>query len=172
VFLISRPETFIRHGFYEIPEAEHHNFILYNISPASVDHDISIFLEYNMRFIGQERALGARWPGEPIIKRLVENASDLFIWAAITCRFIREEKRFVTKRLATIFEGSSTTITAPEKHLNEIYITVLKHSISLEYNVEETEDVYKMLRHILRSIVVLLSPFSAHSLSRLLDVTN
>ncbi|KAI9854173.1 MAG: hypothetical protein M1813_001343 [Trichoglossum hirsutum] len=170
VFLTSRPEIPIRHSFYHIPEAEHQDFILHNISPATVDHDISIFLEYNMRLIRQERALDANWPGENVIERLVENASGLFIWAATACRFIHEGKRFAKKRLAMILQGSSTAITEPERHLNEIYITVLEHSISPSYMDEEKEELYAMLRDVLGSIVVLLSPLSTYSLSRLLQV--
>jgi hypothetical protein len=167
-FTTSRPDTSIRHSFHNIPEAEHKEFVLHNISPSIIDHDISIFLENDMRLIRQERALDANWPGEHVIKRLVESASGLFIWAATACRFVREGKRFATKRLAMILEGSSTAITAPEQHLNEIYITVLEHSISPNYMDEEKADLYAMLRHMLGSIVALLSPLSAHSLSRLL----
>ena len=170
VFLTSRPEIPIRYGFCQIPDAEHQDFVLHNISPAIIDHDISLFIEYNLRLIGQERCLDTGWPGKEIITRLVWNASGLFIWAATACRFIREGKRFAAKRLDTIIHGSSNATTAPEKHLNEIYITVLKHSIYPDYTDEEREDQYRMLRHTLGSVVVLFSPISAHSLSRLLYV--
>ena len=86
------------------------------------------------------------------------------------CRFIREGKRFAAKRLDTILKGSGSAVTAPEKHLNEIYITVLKHSVSAEYTDEEKEESYYMLRQILGSIAVLFSPLSAYALSRLLCI--
>jgi hypothetical protein len=171
VFLMSRPEIPIRHGFYQIPDAERQDFVLHNISPSIVNHDISIFLQHNLNFIAGERSLGAGWPGEQIVKRLANNASGLFIWAATACRFIREGKRFAAKRLDTILQGSGSAVTPPEKHLDEIYITVLKHSIALEYMDEEKEESYCMLRHILGSIAVLFSPLSACSVSGLLCVT-
>jgi hypothetical protein len=34
-----------------MPKAEYYNFILHNISPTIVDHNITIFLEYNLRLI-------------------------------------------------------------------------------------------------------------------------
>ena len=170
VFMTSRPEIPIRHGFYHIPDAEHQDFVLHSISPSVVDRDISTFLEYSLDNIRQERRLDAGWPGEQVIRDMVQKASGLFIWAATACRFVREGKRFATMRLATILEGSSTAITAPEKHLNEIYITVLEHSISPDYVDEEKEGLYAMLRHVLGSIVALFSPLSARSLSRLLHV--
>jgi hypothetical protein len=66
-----------------------------------------------------------------------------------------------------ILEGS-TSVIAPEKHLNEIYITVLGHSMSTDYIDKEREELYSMLRHILRYIVILFSLLSIDSLSTLL----
>ncbi|KAF1807925.1 hypothetical protein P152DRAFT_425833, partial [Eremomyces bilateralis CBS 781.70] len=88
VFLTSRPEIPIRHGFYQISDTERRDFVLHNISPSIVDHDISIYLEYKLRLLTQERSFAADWPGREIIKSLVQNASGLFIWAATAHRFI------------------------------------------------------------------------------------
>jgi hypothetical protein len=171
VFLTSRPEIPIRCGFNQIPNKERKDFVLHSISLSIIDHDISIFLKYSLRLIGQEHSLDTTWPGEDVIRYLVQIASGLFIWAAIACRFIREGKRFAAKRLDTILKGSGSAVTAPEKHLDSIYTTVLKHSIAPEYTDEEKEVSYYMLRHILGSTAVLFSPLSVYSLSRLLRVT-
>jgi len=171
VFLTSRPEIAIRYGICAIPQAEHQDFVLHNITSKIVNHDISLFLEYHLSIIGQEWTLGADWPGEEVLRQLVLYACGLFIWASTTCRFIREGRRFARKRLDTILKGSSSAITAPERHLNEIYLTVLKHSISSDYSDEEKEDACDMLKHILGSIVVLLSPLSTSAFSRLLQVS-
>jgi hypothetical protein len=168
VFLTSRPEVPIRHGIRAIPQAEHQDFVLHNIQPIIINHDISLFLEYHLGIIGQEWTLGADWPGEVVLRQLVLYACGLFIWAATACRFIREGGRFARKRLDTILKGSSSAVGGPEKHLNEIYLAVLKHSISSDYSEEEKEEAYDILKHTLGSIVVLLSPLSASSLSRLL----
>ncbi|KAH8758829.1 WD40-repeat-containing domain protein, partial [Hyaloscypha finlandica] len=171
VFLTSRPEVPIRHGIRTIPQAEHQDFVLQDIPPATINHDISLFLEYNLGIIRQEWTLSADWPGEMVLRQLVLYACGLFIWAATACRFIREGKRFARKRLDTILKGSSSSsVTTPEKHLDEIYLAVLKHSISSEYSDEEINEVCDMLKHILGSLVVLLSPLSTSSLSRLLHL--
>jgi hypothetical protein len=172
IFLTSRPKIPIRYSFSQIPNAEHQDFILHNILPALVDHDITILLEYKLGLIGQEYALGASWPGKEVIKRLVQSASGLFIWAATVCRFIHEGRRqFATKRLAQILGESSTSVTAPEKHLDKLYLTVLSHSIHADYTEEEREELCSALRRILGSIVVLSSQLSADALSKLLHVT-
>ena len=149
VFLTSRPETAIRHGFYQIPDTEHQDFVLHSILPSIVDHDIRIFLEYNFKLIRQERSLEASWPGERVIKRLIQNTSGLFVWAATACRFVRDGKRFAIKRLAMILEDNIASATAPEKHLNEIYVTVLKQSINSNFTDEERGHLYWMLKQIL-----------------------
>jgi hypothetical protein len=89
-----------------------------------------------------------------------DNISGLFIWAATACRFIYEGKRFVVKRLDTILEGGGSIVTVPGKYLDEIYTTVLEHSITPEYTAEEREELYYMLRRILGSTVVVFSSLS------------
>jgi hypothetical protein len=79
VFLTSRPEILIRHGFYQIPGTEHQDFVLHKVSSSIVDHDISIFLEYSLELIRQECDLDIGWPGEKVIESLVQKASGLFI---------------------------------------------------------------------------------------------
>src|SRR6516164_1026774 len=48
VFLTSRPDTTIRHCFYQIPDAKHQDFALHNVPPTIINHDISLFLEHNL----------------------------------------------------------------------------------------------------------------------------
>jgi hypothetical protein len=168
VFLTSRPEVPIRHGFVQMPDEGHQDFILHSISPSIINHDIRIFLDHTFRLIAHERSFTAGWPGEEVVKSLVQNASGLFIWAATACRFIREGKRFAAKRLGMILKHSSTAINAPEKHLDKIYITVLRHCFPPEYIQEEAAELLSMLKSLLGSIVTLLSPLSIQSLSKLL----
>ncbi|KUJ10180.1 uncharacterized protein LY89DRAFT_710917 [Mollisia scopiformis] len=158
VLLTSRPDLPIRNGFGEVPDGEHRDFVLHNISPPIVDHDISLFLQHNFKLIREEQSLNIDWPGADIIKELVQIAGSLFIWAATAY-----------ERVQTLLEGSTYT-TAPEEHLNELYNTVLRRSVHPRYSAIEKKELYSMLRHILGSIVVLFSPLSASSLHRLLDV--
>ena len=169
VLITSRPEVPIRYGFYQIPNAEHHDFTLHDIKPAIVDHDISIFLEHELKSIGQERSLGTGWPTELVISLLAQKASGLFIWAATACRFIREGMRFVLKRLDMMLQGDRCAA-APENHLSKIYLTVLETSIHQYYTEQEKEDLYNTLREILGSIIILSSPLSAGALATLLHM--
>ena len=102
VFLTSRPDILIQYGFCQIPDTEYKDFLLHSVSPSIVDHDISIFLEYNLSIIRQEYCLDAGWPGKQVITRLVRKASGLFIWAATIYRFVSEGRQFTERRLALI----------------------------------------------------------------------
>jgi hypothetical protein len=139
VFLTSQPEIPIRYGFHQIPDVEHMDFVLHSISPSIVDHDISVFFEYNLKHIRQEQSLDACRPGEDIIRRLIKIAGGLFIWAATACRFIQDGP-FADERVQTLLEGSMS-IGAPEDHLNELYTTVLKKSIRPGYSAKEQEEL-------------------------------
>jgi len=171
IFLTSRPEIPVRYELSRIPDKEYQDFILHYISPAIVDHDISLFLEYSLGLIGQELCLYDGWPGKETVGYMVRNASGLFIWAATACRFIREGKKFAIRRLNIILDSNGSTSTAPEKHLDEIYTTVLKQSISPDYSDEEKEESYQMLKWVLGSVVILFSPLPIYSIARILCVT-
>jgi hypothetical protein len=170
IFLTSRPEVPIRSGFSHVPDPEHQDFVLHSILPQKADHDIQVFWEHELSLIGQELSLGPAWLPDDAIRCLVQRAAGLFIWAATASRFIRQGRRFAIKRLKTIVSSGGSSIIAPEKHLDEIYITVLKQTVVEEYTDEEKEELYCMLRQILGSIVLLYSPLSVQSLSRLLSI--
>ncbi|KAG9229948.1 hypothetical protein BJ875DRAFT_521629 [Amylocarpus encephaloides] len=149
VFLTSRPEVPIRRSINLILEAERQDFILQDIPPAIVSHDITVFLQVNFEQIRNEVQYGAEWLGNEVIEKLVRIAGNLFIWAATACRFVREGKKFAADRLSLILkenledtsaadsptddsstDGSDTKDHAipPDDHLNGMYTTVLEHS--------------------------------------------
>jgi hypothetical protein len=170
VLITSRPEVPIRYSFSQLPDGEHQDFVLHDIPQCIVDNDIYIFLEQNLKTVAQKRALGPDWPGEQAIRQLVRKAASLFIWATTVYRFIDEGKRLAARRLSLILQGNSP-ITKPEYELNKIYITVLKNSISHDFDEQEKEDSYRILREILGAIVVLFSPLSPVSLAELLHIS-
>jgi hypothetical protein len=88
------------------------------------------FVEYHFAIITQQRGFTLGWPGEEIIKAIVQYADGLFIWAATACRFIKDGGCLTKKRLYAILNGN-TSSTAPEKSLDKIYFTVLESSIAL-----------------------------------------
>jgi NACHT domain len=170
VFLTSRPEVPIRHGIDRIPQAEHQDFILQNISLTIVNHDISLFLEYNLGTIRQEWTLRADWPGAVVLSQLVYKSSGLFIWAATACRFINGGEEFAEDRLDEILEGTGSEGT-PEQHLDQIYLTILQSSIPYTFRAPEKVRLHARQRKILGSIAILLSPLPAASLAKVISIS-
>ncbi|RYO66330.1 hypothetical protein AA0116_g2938 [Alternaria tenuissima] len=171
VLLTSRPETPIRNGFCRMPEAEHQDVVLQDISRSIVDHDISLLLQHRLLAIELEFLLPDGWPGAEIIAQLVQSAGGLFIWAAAACQFIRDGRRFAPQRLETILHNDGGVNAGPEKLLNQIYTTVLGIAFwDPRCTIEEQEKIQIKIRYVLGSIVALCSPLSAQSLGQLLDV--
>ena len=171
IFLTSRPEVPVRYVFYKIPAGKRQDIMLHEIQLNTINHDIYIFFEKKLEEIAEHYYLDAGWPGKDLIEQLVHNASGLFIWAATACRFINEGEDFAGDRLSTIIQsaGSGTT---PQKHLDQIYLTVLNHSISPNYSDLEKGRSYKILRDILGTIVILYLQLSTDSVGKLLCLTN
>jgi hypothetical protein len=166
VFLTSRPETPIRHGFNQISEDKQHDIVLHNISTSVVNHDISVFLTYNLQLIGRENSLHNDWPGVDVVTHLVQRANGLFIWAATACRFV--EGPFAEDQISMILAGDIHA-ESPEGYLNQLYTTVLQNSIRPNYSEKVKQRLYNLLRKTLGSIVVLFSTLSVGSLSTILN---
>src|ERR1700722_9057052 len=162
VFVTSRPETPIRHGFSNIPEIVHHDFVLHEIPRETVNYDIRIFFERRLA------APGRNWLNEQTIELLVQSASGLFIWAATACRFISEAPMVAGKRLSLVLRGGTST--ASGEQLNKIYIMILTNCVGGKYSEEEKEELHNIMQAILGTIVVLFSPLSVESLAGLVHM--
>jgi hypothetical protein len=127
VFVTSRSETPICLGFGDIPGTVHGDFVLHSIERSIVEHDISIFLKYELDEIKKEHALSTDWPGEQIIKLLTEKAQGLFIYAATACRFINNPKWPLEERLPLVLRGNAEG-DSPTRDLDEMYTQILIHS--------------------------------------------
>jgi hypothetical protein len=167
VFLTSRPDTPIRHGFDQISEDKHRHIVLHNISTLVINHDISVFLTYELGLIGRGNYFPDNWLGLDVIADLVQKANGLFIWAATACRFIGGGP-LAKKRVAAILAGEIDA-ESPEGHLNHLYKSVLQSSIPQNYSEKFKQELYILLRNILGSVAILLSPLSVNSLSILLN---
>ncbi|KAI9760768.1 MAG: hypothetical protein M1840_002214 [Geoglossum simile] len=159
----------IRQSFDKIPDTEHHDFVLHDISHSIVDHDIRVFIQYRFGAIREKCMFDLEWPSGETVEAFVEHASGLFIWATTACRFIKDDGRFIEKRLSTILGGDIST-TAPEKGLDTIYLKVLKSSIHVDFDEHETNEHCSILRKALGAIVTLFTSISIDSLARLVNI--
>jgi hypothetical protein len=109
-------------------------------------------------------------PNQESLERLVQRAGGLFIWAATTCRYIRNGRRCASTRLAKLLQPNPSALLTTDSALDDIYLTVLRASIDGSYTTEEKDGMHHFMRTILGSIAILYSSLSQTSLALLLNV--
>ncbi|KAF8534356.1 WD40-repeat-containing domain protein, partial [Trichophaea hybrida] len=165
IFVTSRPEIPIRLGFKNISDA-HQDFVLHDISQPIIQHDLTIFLRYELGIIQTERDLPPDWPGKGTISHLVQRAGGLFIYAATVCRFIGDPKFRPRQRLEDVLQGC-TTHQSLTGALDTMYTQVLQDSVRCDYK-QDQEELLEQFRQIVGSVVVLQDPLTPDALAKLL----
>ena len=172
VFITSRPETLIRFGFRTMPRAEHQDFVLHNISPSIIQHDISIFLQHKLENTRRENNIPEGWPGDDIIKNICERASGLFIYASTACRLIGDPLFSPDQSLSLILQDDYVCQSST-RALDEMYTTILTFSISIflkDYDKATQEKLNSEFKQIVGSIIILFDALPAIMLDRLLHL--
>lgn len=168
ILLTSRPETPIRLGFRDMDSILHQDLILQDVAQSVIQHDIYLFLRYELEQIRKRRDLGADWPDERHLQVLVEKADGLFIFAATACRFIDGASYVSAEKRLSELVLNQTTSQLSTRYLDTMYLQVLQESVTGEYTAEEEEEVSEQFRHIVGSIVILYDTLSVTALSSLL----
>ena len=168
IFITSRPETPIRLGFCKLPEIVHHDLTLQSVPEPVIEHDISIFLRYELAKIKEEHSLEEDWPGYENTKILCQKADRLFIYAATVCLFL-STSRYPEDRLSEMLQVNSKRHSST-KELDEMYLLVLTHSITKGHD-EDNKDMAKLFKRIVGSIIILFDSLSTAALTNLLAVS-
>ncbi|KAF2679975.1 hypothetical protein K458DRAFT_434634 [Lentithecium fluviatile CBS 122367] len=163
ILVTSRPELHIRLGFRRMPDGTYEDLILHEVSKETIEHDIRVYLEYELSRIREERSLPLDWPGERCIQTLVNMAVPLFIFAVTVCRFVGELSGNPRRRLEDILGYKTEDVSK----LGMTYLPILK-SLFATRDRKEKMKLSREFQEIVGSIVVLKSPLSINSLARLL----
>lgn len=167
VFVTSRPELPIRLGFDAMGGNDHQDLILHQIPRADIQHDIRLFLEYKLADICKIRSLPQGWPGVTRIATLVTMSIPLFIYAATLCRVLEDHDLDPQQCLADYFNDR-----AEESKLDAIYLPVLNR-IGAKYNdnSRRKDQLIQDVKEVVSAIILLESPLSIFSLSKLIDLS-
>ncbi|KAF3916575.1 hypothetical protein ABW20_dc0102832 [Dactylellina cionopaga] len=166
LFITGRPE--IQVGLKEATRSICELRVLHEIQENTIRHDIALFLRTEFEAIRKKRKLDVDWPGEAAILEITEQATPLFIYASVLCRFVAEPRFPVQNRLDTILQSKPTISTFKSK-IGRIYTPVLDQ---LLLNLDPSEEEYLLadFKDIVGTIVLLESALSPRSLSKLLDI--
>ena len=168
VFVTSRPEIVIRHGFKDIPEIIHQNLDLGEIPRLIVEQDISVFLREKLGHLSRQRGL-LNWPSEDNIRSLVQKADCLFIYAATACRFIEDKNWNPEDRLSNILEADSAN-GSDTAQLDEMYMQVLRCSVFGGQPEGEVAILCDRFRQIVGPIVTSFDELSISAVAKLLSM--
>ena len=173
VFVTSRPETPILLGFRKILQEMHQDFVLHDIPPPTVNHDISVFFQKKLSVIKADHGLSTPWPDEPTIQLLVEKAAGLFIYAATTYRFIQDDMFSPEEQLSLILTGDTTTTAQSlTRHLDDMYTKLLQHSVIGNRSLCEQKLLLERFRQIIGSIIIMSDVMTTKDLANLLCLPN
>ncbi|CAG8145799.1 unnamed protein product [Penicillium olsonii] len=164
IFLTSRPELPIRLGFSKMANHQYQGIALHEIPEEVTAHDISLFLKDRLWKIQDTKDVPPDWPGEDVIRTLVEMSVPLFISAATVCRHV-EPKLDPVKELADLIKDQARYSTKMDK----TYLPVLERFLG----GQDEEDKELTLRHFQRivgSIILLSHPLPVKALATFLGL--
>ncbi|CAG8235214.1 unnamed protein product [Penicillium salamii] len=165
IFLTSRPEWPILQEFSKITSHDYKDLILHEVPAPVIHHDVSLFLKQRLSVIQIDRSLPNDWPGDVNFDILVELSVPLFIFAATACRVFQDYRLDPEASLAEILahknDGSGFDAT---------YRPVLDRLLRGQDGGKQRRLVQEF-HETVGAIVMLESPLSVVSLSRLLDLS-
>ncbi|KAM7183071.1 hypothetical protein V8F33_013829 [Rhypophila sp. PSN 637] len=180
VFITSRPELPIRLGFKnEEVQGKYQNLALHKIPEETVEHDISVFLGYELGRIRdtynsqalRSLQLPLSWPGEHVIRTLAQIAVPLFIFAATACRFVGDSAwSDPANQLKKILQYQTNTDNSELDELDATYLPILDQLIVGQTDQKKSR-LLAHFRDVVGPIVLLAQPLSVLSLARLLDIS-
>ncbi|KAK6525997.1 hypothetical protein TWF281_011038 [Arthrobotrys megalospora] len=170
VFITSRPETPIQHGWNEISRhIDGRKFILHEIKDSTIKRDISIFLKDEFRKIQElrRREVKEGWPGDDRIESLAEMAIPLFISAATMCRFVKDPMHPAEDRLDAILRYKGSRLASK---MDRTYRPILDH-LSVDIGDRDGKAFVQSYQQVVGTIILLKWPLSRESLSQLVGRT-
>jgi len=146
-------------------DGTYQDLVLHQVSKRTIEYDIRLFLEHELREIREQRSLSLKWPTRDQIQALVELAVPLFIFAATVCRYVGTKGGDPEEYLNKVLEYRKSTFS----QLDQTYLPVLNQLLA-EQEEEDRGTWLHGLRELVGVIAILESPLSITSLAHLLQI--
>ena len=162
-FLTGRPEPRISGGFRLSLLAKNTDmFILHEVEPDQVDSDIRLFFENGFSELAGRWCGLDNWPTGEQLDQLCGRAAGLFVYAAVTIKFIDNIKWDPRKQLNIILR--SQKIGNPEgKTLDSLYTSILREAFG-----DDGPEYDAKTRSVLGAVVLAINPLSPSATATLL----
>lgn len=165
IFVTSRPELPVQVGFRAVVlENKMQDLALHDVARPIIEHDIALFLRHNLAIIRETRLLPPEWPGNATFQILVDMSVPLFIFAATVCRLFEDHNLDPVQCLDDLLQYRNM-----ESRLDGTYRPVLDRLLA-SYSGSRRQQLVGEFREIIGIIILLESPLSVESLSRLTSI--
>ncbi|KAG8932008.1 hypothetical protein FRC01_000464 [Tulasnella sp. 417] len=173
VLITSRPEFHIRTKFQSLSLRRiSRPYILHDIEKSIVKEDIESFLRHRLNQVAEEHAIPTPWPSEGVLRKLVDRAGILFIFAFTVVKFIqRGKKRNPEARLEMLLKEDASSGSSQYRDIDTLYMQVLRYALFSNEEDDDDEDKEKIRKEfsiVLGAVVLLRDPLSSKSLESLL----
>ncbi|KAJ6070716.1 hypothetical protein N7467_012035 [Penicillium canescens] len=162
IFLTSRPELPIRLGFNRLLNNDYKDLVLHEIAEEVIKHDILLFLNHRLSEIRKERVPPP--PHRLAWSNRLALSAPLFIFAATICRIFEDPDWDPLDSLPEILIHQND-----ESKLDGTYLPVLDRLLNRQ-NEKQKKQLVQEFHQVVGAIVLLESPLSVISLSRLIDL--
>lgn len=164
ILITSRPEHHLRIGFgSDGVRCNAEGFILHNMDESTVQQDIALYLDHELKMAAKKFSTGENWPSTEQFSALVQRAGAFFIFAATAMLYIAEEKWANPRQRLTSLLNGTVSGASPYAAVDLLYHQVLSDALP------EAEHS-RRFGSIVGPVVLLSNPLSIGGLSRLLQV--
>lgn len=130
-----------------------------------IRRDKSLFLEYKLKKIKDNRSLPKEWPGKDKIQTLVTIATPLFIFAATVCRFLEDLRWSPEERLEEFLESPDTKSAS---EMERTYVPILNQLLTGRTEAESNK-LKQEFHDILGVVILLAEPLSVKALAKFVN---
>ncbi|KAJ2927330.1 hypothetical protein H1R20_g9761, partial [Candolleomyces eurysporus] len=170
VFLTTRPELGLRSRYMDTKDA--HIFHLQEIEDLIVEKDISCYVDYCLSPLNMQETLGdsydSEWePAQEAKDKLIQMSGKLFIFASTAIKFILDTCQLDPEGQLDLLLSLQSSGDNPLSELDDLYSFILQSAKPSKH----PEIWLGKFQKIVGAILVLQTPVSAFTLSKLLDET-
>jgi len=169
-FVTGRPEPRIREGFRLPLLVEATDiFVLHEVEPDQVNHDICRFFEYKFSEIVHRRHGLDSWPTKEQLDLLCKRAAGLFVYAMATTKFVDHKNNDPRGRLDLLLQSPESSVREGKTKLTVnttldlLYMSILQEA----FGDDDPEDDPKS-RSVLGAVILATNPLPPSAIAVLL----
>ena len=172
VFVTSRPEDVISRTITPLKPSSPSEWSvvrIHDIEESLVQADIKVYVEDELIKLAETWGLDDGWPPGTEVDAIVGNANNLFIYAATTIRYVKEDSGDPCMRLSEMASTSQVGKRTSQGHglktelIDELYMAILERAVHRLNGVEK-----QLVRTVLKMIVCAQTPLTLVGIAELL----